>query len=62
MEPGKISAEEDILAGRGKPWAAGGEAAERPGRRLGGSGETSWGAGISSPGGLRGGDHASCAK
>ena len=39
MEPGKIPAEEEILAGRGgspgrpggRPWAAGGEAAGRPG-------------------------------
>jgi hypothetical protein len=70
MEPGKIPAEEEILAGRGgspgrpggRPWAAGGEAAGRPGGRLGGSVESSWGAGISPPGGLRGGDHASCAK
>ena len=70
MEPGKIPAEEEILAGRGgspgrpggRPWAAGGEAAGRPGGRLGGSVESSWGAGISPPGASVGGDHASCAK
>ena len=58
MEPGKIPAEEEILAGRGgspgrpggRPWAAGGEAAGRPGGKLGGSVESTWG-----PGGLRGG-------
>ena len=70
MEPGKIPAEEEILAGRGgKPWAAGGEA-------LGGRGGGRWAAGGEAgrlrgiflgswnfpPGGLRGGDHASCAK
>ena len=43
MEPGKIPAEEEILAGRGgrpgrRPWAAGEAAAGRPGGRLGGSG------------------------
>ena len=51
MEPGKIPAEEEILAGRGgspgrpggRPWAAGGEAAGRPGGRLGGSEEASVG-------------------
>ena len=63
MEPGKIPAEEEILAGRGgKPWAAGGEA-------LGGRGGGRWAAGgeagrlrgiflgswNSPPGGLRGG-------
>ena len=63
MEPGKIPAEEEILAGRGgspgrpggRPWAAGGEAAGRPGGRLGGSVESSWGAGISPPGASVGG-------
>ena len=63
MEPGKIPAEEEILAGRGgspgrpggRPWAAGGEAAGRPGGRLGGSVESSWGAGISPQGASVGG-------
>ena len=59
----EIPAEEEILAGRGgKPWAREGrpwgEAAGRPRGRLGGSGE-GWNF---PPGGLRGGDHASCAK
>ena len=70
MEPGKIPAEEDILAGRGgspgrpggRPWAAGGEAAGRPGGRLGGSVESSWGAGISPPGASVGGTTLVAAK
>ena len=57
MEPGKIPAEEEILAGRGgspgrpgrRPWAAEEAAAGRPGRTLGSSGEASWGARILLP-------------
>ena len=60
----EIPAEEEILAGRGgspgrpgrRPWAAGEAAAGRPVR--GGLLERP----NSPPGGLRGGDHASCAK
>ena len=51
MEPGKIPAEEEILAGRGGS----------PGGRLGGSGEASWRSRILLPGASVG-DHASCAK
>ena len=61
MEPGKIPAEEDILAGRGG-------SPGRPGGRPLGGGEVGRVRGIFlgswnfPPGGLRGGDHASCAK
>ena len=66
----EISAEEEILAGRGgspgrpgrRPWAAGEAAAGRLGGRLGGSGEASWRGRILLPGASVGGDHASCAK
>ena len=59
----EIPAEEDILAGRG-------EALGRPGRRpwAAGEAEAGWRRGglrerpNPSPGGLRGGDHASCGK
>ena len=70
MEPGGDPGRGGDPGGRGgspgrpgrRPWAAGEAAAGRPGREAGWLRKVLLERRISPPGGLRGGDHASCAK